>query len=252
MEIKEEENKELTLSICKSDNDPPLDKKNDKLPFPLPDKNFIWALIGKPRSGKTTYLISLLSKRKSKGMRQSYRGLFENVIFVSPSLQSLAGNKDIERLKYKFDNITLDVLDEICEICQKNRDDDKKTCIVFDDVSSQFKSNKLIIDKLSHMCKNHRHCFSSIFILSQKYTDLPTGMRTCVNYLTMFNTDNLMERDKIFSELPIRKENYDPLYEHIFQNKEDANDRHNSMLLDMSRTRFNRTRVFKNFNLLDF
>ena len=77
-------------------------------------------------------------------------------------------------------------------------------------------------------------------------------MRTCVNYLTMFNTDNLMERDKIFSELPIRKENYDPLYEHIFQNKEDANDRHNSMLLDMSRTRFNRTRVFKNFNLLDF
>ena len=25
MEIKEEENKELTLSICKSDNDPPLD-----------------------------------------------------------------------------------------------------------------------------------------------------------------------------------------------------------------------------------
>jgi len=68
----------------------------------------------------------------------------------------------------------------------------------------------------------------------------------------MMNTDNLFERDAIFSELPLKKQQYDDLYYYIFQNKDDKNNKYNSMLLDMTRNKSNRALVYKNFNLLDF
>jgi len=252
MNITESPNDKLSISTSKFNLDKRLDSDKDPLPEPLANQSFIWALVAKPRSGKTTYLMSLLTKKKVKGIRQSYRGLFKNIIFVSPTIASLGDNKEINKLKYKYDSITLDVLDEIEEISRENKEDGEQTCVVFDDVSSEFKKNKPIIDKLSKVCKNHRHIGLSIFILSQKFTDLPTGMRNCLSHITLMNCDNMYERDSIFSELPIAKKNYDELYEYIFHNKNDENTRYNSMLLDMSRTKKNHILVYKNFNLLDF
>ena len=252
MNITEKTNDKLSISITKFNLDKRLDTDKDQLPEPLPNYPFIWGIISRPKSGKTTYMMSLISKKKHNGVRQSYRNLFKNIILVSPTLKSFGNNKNIDNLKYKFEHLDNDVLDDIEEIARENKDDDENTLVIFDDCSSYFKKNKQIIDKFSHMCKNHRHIGLSMFILSQKYTDLPTGVRNCMGLITMMNTDNLFERDAIFSELPLKKQQYDDLYYYIFQNKDDKNNKYNSMLLDMTRNKSNRALVYKNFNLLDF
>jgi hypothetical protein len=233
MNITESPNDKLSISITKFNLDKRLDTDKDPLPEPLSNYPFIWGIISRPKSGKTTYMMSL-------------------IILVSPTLKSFGNNKNIDNLKYKFEHLDNDVLDDIEEIARENKDDDENTLVIFDDCSSYFKKNKQIIDKFSHMCKNHRHIGLSMFILSQKYTDLPTGVRNCLGLITMMNTDNMFERDAIFQELPLRKQQYDDLYYYIFQNKDDKNNKYNSMLLDMTRNKSNRVLVYKNFNLLDF
>lgn len=252
MNIKEHPNKDLTIKTTKFNLDKRIDSDKDPLPDPLPREAFIWGIIAKPKSGKTTYMMSLLTKKKHKGVRQSYRKLFKNVILISPTLKSFGDNKDIEGLKYKYDKLDEEILDHIEEIATENKEEGEQTLVIFDDCSSYFKKNKAIIDKFSHLCKNHRHIGLSMFILSQKFTDLPTGVRNCMNMITMMNTDNLYERDAIFQELPLKKQQYDDLYYYIFQNKNDENNKYNSMLLDMTRGKSNRVRIFKNFNELEF
>ncbi len=55
--------------------------KVDKLPKVLPNQSFLWLLIGPPRSGKSTYIESLITAPTKNGKRQSYIGLFDKIIF---------------------------------------------------------------------------------------------------------------------------------------------------------------------------
>lgn len=242
-------NNELSIETSPFNLDRKLDTLKDPLPDPLPNTSFIWGIFGRPRSGKSTYLLSLLMAKKKKGIRQSYIGLFKNIIFVSPTIHSIT-DKRIQSLKFKYDNVSVDILTEIEDLAKENKEDNEQTLVIFDDCSTQFKKNRGIEQKLTQICKNHRHLGLSIFILSQKFTDLTSGMRLCLPYMTIFTMDNLYERDSLFSELPIKKKDYDPLYEYIFQNKDDDVNNHNSFMLDMSRTRSNHIRLFKNFNEL--
>jgi len=214
---------------------------------PLPQCNFVFSLIGAPKSGKTHLLMSLLTNKPKNKKAQSYKKVFKNVIFVSPSAHNIK-DKNLEKIKYKFDHVDLDILNQIETIAIENKEDGEQTLVIFDDVSTQLK-HKTNLLKISQMCKNHRQFDLSMFILSQKFNDLPTAVRNCSRYFAIFTLDNGYEKKSIMDELPLKGDQFEEVYNHIFN--DDSSSRHNFLLIDMSRSKMNKVRYFKNFNELN-
>jgi len=59
---------------------------SDSIPYPLPNKTFKIALIGKSGSGKTNLLRNLTEKL---GKNSIYARKFSNVFYISPSIKSM-------------------------------------------------------------------------------------------------------------------------------------------------------------------
>ena len=75
LDIQEEPNKKLKIMNTSNNLDKTL---ADDLPEPLPNySGFNFVISGPSGSGKTTLLMSITSARKKKGIRQSYRNLFD-------------------------------------------------------------------------------------------------------------------------------------------------------------------------------
>ena len=234
-----------------------LDKDSKyKLPDPLPNQSFIWGFFGRPGSGKSTLMFNIVQSKnttiKGKKQRQSYKGLFKNIVLCSPTLASLTNNKEFSKLKHKYDTFDIQTLMNIEELAQENWEDEEQTLVIFDDVSSQFKGNKALIDKFSHMAKNHRHIGLSIIFLSQKFMDVPHGVRTCMGFMTVFQCSNYKEKETIFDELPVDKKRIDEVYNYIFDNKDDDEKtaRYNFLFIDASLKKKGKVRIFKKFNEL--
>jgi hypothetical protein len=256
--IKEIENKNIIIKPVKMKIDKQLDSDTKfKLPDPLPSKSFIWGFFGRAGSGKTTAMINLIQSNhllvNEKKQRQSYKGLFKNIILCSPSLKSLTDNKEFNKLRHKFEDFNIQTLNAIQEIAEENwNEDNEQTLVIFDDVSSKFKGNKALIEKFSHMAKNHRHMGLSMFILAQKFVDLPHGVRVNMTFMTVFNCSNYKEKEAIFDELPVEKKRIDTVYDYIFNNPNDDKDnsRYNFLFIDASLRKTGKVRIFKKFNEL--
>jgi len=84
LNITEQPNKKL--SIINTANN--LDKMlAQDLPEPLPNySGFNFVISGASGSGKTTLMTSIMSARKKKGIRQSYRKVFDKILICSPTL----------------------------------------------------------------------------------------------------------------------------------------------------------------------
>jgi Cdc6-like AAA superfamily ATPase len=97
----------------------------DYLPEPLPNySGFNWVISGASGSGKTTLMTSVMSARKKKGIRQSYRKVFDRIIICSPTLGQGKSAKndpfyDVPG-EQKFKEFNLQVMEEIYEMLEKN------------------------------------------------------------------------------------------------------------------------------------
>ena len=80
----EEEEPNYKIKPPKMSCDYKLSKSPVKPPFP--NRSFSMLIVGKPGSGKTSFLISLLNQ---KGENRIYRKVFKHIMIVSPSLSSL-------------------------------------------------------------------------------------------------------------------------------------------------------------------
>ena len=76
MKIKEEPNSLLKIDKITFPVD---DILGGSIAKPLPDQSFFLGIIGKPRSGKTTLLMSLLTKKTC------YKKCFKTIIYIAPS-----------------------------------------------------------------------------------------------------------------------------------------------------------------------
>lgn len=250
IEIKQYPNNEL--SIMNSANN--LDKVlADDIPEPLPNySGFQMVIAGSPGSGKTTLLTSLMTSKKKKGKRQSYRKCFDKIIIVSPTLGQGKSMKNDPfsdvRSEQKFKEFNLETINEIMNMLEQNRDEDLHTVVIFDDVGSQIRKSQLAEKKLINLCQNRRHLFCSLFFLVQKWKDLGTGIRSSMSHFITFRPKNNMEMESIMQEtMPYKKANWQQIMNYIFDNK----DKFSFFMIDMSLKQTNKYRYFNKFDEIE-
>ena len=245
MEIKEIKS---SLHVNNSKNN--LDKQLDpRLSEELPNYNgFNWVISGSSGSGKTTLLYSLMKQGKRNGIRHGYRGLFDKIYIVSPTI----GNDSIKNDPFKslpeeqiYKELTLDNLEEIIEELEANRKDNKNSLLILDDVGSELKKNKAIEKKLISLIQNRRHLYTSIFILLQKFRDAPTGIRNNMSHFISFRPKNMVEQEAITKEMfNMNKDEIKKLMDYVFE------DKHDFLYVDLSLHKSGNYIFHKNFNKL--
>jgi hypothetical protein len=230
--------------------------KPNKLPNILPNQSFLWLLIGPPRSGKSTYIESLITAEDIKNKRQSYIGLFKKIIFFTPQIEDFE-NEDFNELTDVYTELTMENLEEAEAIAQEQYDNGEQTLIIFDDMGASFRTSFKVQKKLEQISFNHRHMGMSIFFCAQTYVSLSPDMRKSIRLMTLFAMDIMSERDMIFGDLPIKKEIYDDLYKYVFNNKEDKNKidnlgrtLKNTLFIDKSKLRSPDIVLYKNFDVI--
>ena len=246
LHIQEQANKDLEIENTKNNLDKPL---ADDLPFPLPNySGFMMCISGSSGSGKTTALYSIMLKKKMKNKRQSYRKLFDKIYVVSPTIGKASMKKDpFSKLpeSQKSCSLSLQCLMELEDEFAENREDNKHSCLILDDVGSQLKKNG-VYQKLTQIIQNRRHNFVSIFILVQKFRDVPTGIRNNLSHFITFLPKNNVEKEAIFTELfPFNKKHANDIIEYVYTSK------HDFLFVDMSLKSSNKFEYYKNFNPLN-
>lgn len=171
------------------------------------NKSFILALLGKPGSGKSSFLISLL---QSKNL---FKKIFENIIiFIPPNSRNSVNNNFWEKNlppENIYDELTLETLTEAYERCKENAKEGYKSLLVFDDVQKDFKGEceKLLLD----IFNNRRHVLTSIIICIQSYKSLSYKCRASLTNLIIFKVNKTQMSDIFDEQIEMMK----PIFEKV-------------------------------------
>ena len=176
---------------------------------PLEAINGFSYIVGSAGSGKSSLFLAMLCSRPTKKKPNEPRFMykyFDKIYLISGSLQSLPLNK----LNLNEDRVFNKYSDELMEqIVETERDDEENNncLLVLDDVIKDIKKSNF----MSKCILNRRHIFTnpdgegcagcSIWILSQRYNELPLTYRVNASSIYVFRTENKRELDAIKDEL---------------------------------------------------
>ncbi len=226
------------------------DEPCPNVPDPLyKHTNWIYAMVGKAGSGKTSLALSLIAQKSV-----AYNKVFHNVFIVSPSMKSLK-NSPLEKLPddQKFDTLNAGVLNSLEEAIEQNGE---ANLIIFDDIPALLSSApKKVVDKLSHMIYNRRHfandgdggSLSFIFLFQVYVSGVPLRIRKSFDGIFFFRSSNKKELETLREE-----------WGNMFDKKQWKNllnfawegDRHNFLFI---KTRVDDKKMFhRNFDLIGF
>jgi hypothetical protein len=197
------------------------DEPLGEIPTPLPNKHFFMGVIGSAGSGKSSFMVSLLSQ---KGKDKIYRKVFENVFIVAPShsLASLKSNVFRNHPEDKiYNELNPETLADIKEKTLADADEGFNSLVIFDDQTVHLKSkeNERLLRDLIY---NRRHYHLSIMILAQSYSQIPLTIRKTLSHFAVFKPRNKKELISIFDEIIFRsKEEADAIMRYTFQDKHD-------------------------------
>lgn len=233
MSISIKENKKPNMPICEMNCDVPLHEKLEKYEMTrFLNCNQSTLIIGKPQSGKTSFLYSLF---KSKKLLKS---VYHKVFLFQP-VKSRNSMKDpifdVIPDDQKFDELNLENLEMV-----QSELNDGYNVIIFDDMTAYLKDGE-IQKKLKEICFNRRHLHISLYFLVQTFKSVPPQVRKLFNNIVVFKC-SIQEMKDMFDELvegkkdellQIMKIVYDKPHQYLFIN------------LDSQR-------MFKNFDELIF
>ena len=253
--FEEVENKNLAVSKIEMTADKILkDDKERSVPFPLvKTSGFLYQISAASGMGKTTLLMNIISKRAKKGNRQSYRNLFNDIIFVSPSANTLKNNPldDLDETK-KFSDFNDDVIDKIEEILEQNKekdnedDEDKHTLLILDDVSIQLRKNKKLENRLVNLANNRRHLNLSIIFITQVFNQAPVGLRKNLNLLFIFKPKTKKELNSLIDDYFIMdRDKVLKLFNFVYR------DKHDFMIIDFTLRKSANFEYFRNYNKIN-
>lgn len=247
MNIEVIENKQLQITNTLNN----LDKELCHfLPDPLPNyAGFNFVISGASGSGKTTLLTSFMSCKKKNGIKQSYRKLFDNILICSPTLgQGKSVKNDVFKnipTNQKWTTFNNTTMKEIHETIIENREKDETTVLILDDIGSQLRKSAGAEKELVGLLQNRRHMFASVFILVQKFRDLPMGIRNNMSHFITFRPKNQLEMEAIFTEtMPFKKVHWQEIQSFVFDN----DNKFSFLMIDMSLKKTNKYRYFNGLN----
>ena len=246
LDISTQKNKKLKIMNTANN----LDKQLcECLPEPLPNySGFNWVISGASGSGKTTLMTSVMSARKKNKIRQSYRKVFDKIIICSPTLGQGKSAKNDPFYDVpgdqKFKEFNLQVMEEMYAMLEANRDEEEHSVLILDDIGAQLRKSAGAEKKLVSLLQNRRHVFTSVFILVQRFRDLPTGIRANMS----FRPKNMLEEEAICSEtMPFHKKNWRQIMDYVFNN----DDKFSFLMIDMSLKETNKYRYYKKFDPME-
>lgn len=222
----------------------PLDKQKDDDEDVFPKKPFNFGLIASKGAGKTTLLLNLLTKKGSPLHKR-----YDMIFLISPTAHNDDKMKDlVEDIGDQYYNeMTPEVLEEILEKMKQYKEyyPKKKNiefCIIYDDCIHMLKqknNNK----KLSEIFTQNRHHKLSNIILVQKWTGyLPTIIRSNLDCLAIWKTQNKKEEQSLLDEIGGDPDELKIIYDIACSEPYD--------FLYINQYVPNRTRYYKRFDLL--
>ena len=197
------------------------DKINDdmkQIPEFLPKNGFSFYIVGRPRSGKSTLLNSLLCsdgrkiKNKNEYKPKFYYKIFERVYIFSPSIKTSTKKFPLPEKNIYNDydpEILTQLLNDIAE------DENLNCCFIFDDViKSLNKHGGENASVLHSMLLNRRHILynpndededhisgCNTFITSQRYNLLPMTIRSSgISHLILFKITSIKDLNDVWYE----------------------------------------------------
>ena len=208
------------------------------IPYPLPQGVFFMGLFGKPKSGKTTFLINLLAKKN-----RFYNQKFDLIHIFSPSIFSgNLKNNPFDALPESQKHTDVSELDEIVSELYGS---DDKVCLVFDDVQAELTGP--ILNTFLDLVNNRRHYTSqgiSIILCSQVYNQINLKIRKGLSHIVFWSSKNKKEikslQDEYLSFLDDKE--LRTILNHVWQKKHD--------FLFLSTYESQDKMLFRNFNSL--
>ena len=181
---------------------------------------FFTGIVGRPASGKTSFLISLLNGRKEKRV---FRKVFDHVIIVMPtnSIASMKKNIFKNHLKEKmFNELTYDTISNIYSKLETATAEKETTLLIMDDVGASLK-NPAIKTIMRQIIFNRRHLKVNIIILLQSFMSLEKEIRKLFSNIITFKPSKT-EMENLMNEMfEMKKDVALELMNYIFVNKHD-------------------------------
>lgn len=171
---------------------------NKRIKPPFPNQSFFMCIIGKARSGKTTFLINMLTNKNV------YKKVFDKIYLAVPASSRKSLKNDIftdlpeEQI---FNELTPELFTTIQETGEEFINDEakrpKQQLLIIDDLAIQLKDYE---EELKQLMFNRRHIRLSVVILSQTLRSIPRALRFQTSQLIFFKTSNNLELEIIREE----------------------------------------------------
>lgn len=188
---------DLNVYSLKKDDDKPTFER--PIPEPLPGADgecFVLTLVGPRSSGKSVVISNLVLRD------EMYRGLFEEIIIISPTIYSdstarfLINEVGKDRVYEAYsEDIIQGLIDSVKD---KDRHERNMKLIILDDVIGSIpKFNSLVYNLTSKA----RHWSISMIISTQNLRELPPVVRNNTTNWIFFRSGNLREIQKMMEEM---------------------------------------------------
>jgi DNA replication protein DnaC len=182
-------------------------------------------VIGKPGSGKTSIVISMLTSKKENRV---FRKVFDHVILVMPTCSRESMKKNVfkhHHVEKMFDELTLGSITNIYNQLLANSKNKETSLLILDDVGASLK-DATIATILRKIIFNRRHLKVHIIMLLQNFLSLNKQIRALFSNIIIFKPsktefENLMiemfEMHKDIA-LDLMKEIYTDPHDYLFLN----------------------------------
>ena len=215
------ENEKPKLPECKMLCDSGLHSKLDKYELTkFLNQHSTTLFIGKPRSGKTSLLFSLIKGVMKKCFHRIY--VFQPSESRASMSDDLFGKLPQEQV---YDELNVENLQEVMDRIRIDASKGLNSLIIFDDQTTHLKK-KETLQLFKELIYNRRHLHVSLYFCVQTYFSVPKDIRRLWTNLFIFKTSkdelvNLWQEQIEYdnSYLPkIRKLVYDKPYQYLFIN----------------------------------